>query len=329
MPPRHPYRIVLLAFEHMNLLDLAGPLQAFASAVRRHSTGGVPLYETIVASADGGMVMSSAGLAFMTVPLASLDGIEIDTVLVPGGCAGDTFYAPPALVEWIRQRAPQVRRLASVCTGAFMLAATGLLDGRRAVTHWEWAERLCRLHPAVQVDEDKIYVRDGAIWTSAGVSAGIDLALALINDDYGHRVAIETARQMVVYMKRAGGQSQFSAPLEVQARESGKFSDLHAWIAMHLHGDLRVERLAKQVNMSPRTFARCYAGEVGCTPARTVESMRLEAARRTLEETTLPLKAIAANTGHGNEQNLRRTFQRLLGVGPSEYRQRFSGEPQS
>ncbi|KQZ41473.1 GlxA family transcriptional regulator [Duganella sp. Root1480D1] len=325
MPPPRSLRIVLLAYEDMNLLDLTGPLQAFASATRRHSAGRPPLYELIVASAEGGLVTSSAGLACMTVPLASLDGSAIDTLLVAGGCAGDTYFAPRALVNWIRQRAPSLRRLASVCTGAFMLAATGLLDGRRVATHWEWAERLRKLHPQIAVDQDKIYVRDGEVWSSAGVSAGIDLALALINDDYGHRVAIETARQMVVFMKRAGGQSQFSAPLAAQARENGKFSDLHAWIAMNLHNDLRVERLAEQAKMSPRSFARSYASETGCTPARTVETMRLEAARRALEETTLPLKAIAGTTGHGTEQNLRRTFQRLLGVSPGEYRQRFSG----
>ncbi|WP_028104844.1 GlxA family transcriptional regulator [Pseudoduganella violaceinigra] len=324
MQPTRPRRIVLLAYEGMNLLDLTGPLQAFASATRRHSAGGPPLYELIVASAEGGLVASSAGLSCMTVPVALLDGGEIDTLLVAGGCAGDTYVAPPELVNWIRRRAPSVRRLASVCTGAFMLAAAGLLDGRRVATHWEWVERLRRLHPQVRVDEDKIYIRDGQVWSSAGVSAGIDLALALIKDDYGHRVAIETARQMVVYMKRAGGQSQFSVPLTAQSRENGKFSDLHAWIAINLHRDLRVERLAEQANMSPRTFARSYASEVGCTPARTVEAMRMEAARRALEETTLPLKAIAANTGHGTEQNLRRTFQRLLGVNPAEYRQRFS-----
>lgn len=327
MPPTRPLRIVLLAYEDMNLLDLSGPMQAFASAARRHSAGGPPLYELIVASAEGGLVTSSAGLACMTVPIDSLDGDDIDTLLVAGGCAGDTYITPAALVNWIRQRAPSVRRLASVCTGAFMLAATGLLDGRRVATHWEWVQRLRQLHPQVQVDEDKIYIHDGQVWSSAGVSAGIDLALALINDDYGHRVAIETARQMVVFMKRAGGQSQFSAPLAAQARESGKFSDLHAWIAMNLCGDLRVERLAEQANMSPRNFARSYARDVGCTPARTVETMRLEAARRALEETALPLKAIAGNTGHGTEQNLRRTFQRLLGVSPAEYRQRFSGRP--
>jgi transcriptional regulator GlxA family with amidase domain len=324
MPPTRPLRIVLLAYEHMNLLDLSGPLQAFASAARRHSAGGPPLYETVIASAAGGMVTTSAGLAFATVSIASLDGTQIDTLLMPGGCAGDTYSAPPALVNWIRQRAPQVRRLASVCTGAFMLAATGLLDGRRVATHWEWADRLRKLHPALIVDEDKIYIHDGQMWSSAGVSAGIDLALALIEEDYGHRVAIETARQMVVFMKRAGGQSQFSTPLAAQARESGGFAELHAWMAANLHGDLCVERLAEQAGMGARTFARAYAAQTGSTPAAMVEAMRLEAARRALEDTQQPIKAIAVATGHGSEQNLRRVFMRRLGTSPGEYRKRFS-----
>ncbi len=324
MPPTRPCRIVLLAYDDMNLLDLTGPLQAFASAARRHSAGGPPLYETSVASAQGGLVTASAGLAFATVPLASLDDTPIDTLLVPGGCAGDTYHAPPALVNWIRRRAPSVRRLASVCTGAFMLAATGLLAGRRVATHWEWVERLRRQHPLVQVDGDKIYVRDGQVWSSAGVSAGIDLALALIEEDYGHRVAIETARQMVVFMKRAGGQSQFSAPLSAQAREGGRFAELHAWMAANLHGDLSVERLAEQAGMTARTFARTYVAQTGSTPAAMVETMRLEAARRALEDTAQPVKAIAAATGHGSEQNLRRVFLRRLGTSPGEYRKRFS-----
>lgn len=323
LPPR-PRHIVLLAYENMNLLDLTGPLQAFASAARRHSAGGPPLYDLTVASAEGGLVTSSAGLACSTVPISSLEAVDIDTLLVAGGCLGDTYFAPPALVNWIRQRAPSVRRLASVCTGAFMLAATGLLDGRRVATHWEWVGRLRRLHPLVQIDEDKIYIRDGRIWSSAGVSAGIDLALALIEEDYGHRVAIETARQMVVFMKRAGGQSQFSATLSAQASEGGRFAELHAWMGANLHADLSVERLAEQAAMSPRTFARAYVAQTGSTPAAMVESMRLEAARRALEETAQPVKAIAAATGHGSEQNLRRVFLRRLGTSPGEYRKRFS-----
>jgi transcriptional regulator GlxA family with amidase domain len=270
-------------------------------------------------------VTTSAGLPLMTVSIASLHGLAIDTLIAPGGCKGQEFYAPPALVNWIAQQASQVRRLCSVCTGAFLLAAAGQLRGKRAATHWEWVDRLHKLHPQVEIDADKIFVKDGAVWTSAGVSAGIDLTLALIEEDYGHHVAIETARQLVMFIKRTGGQSQFSVPLAAQASEGGRFDQLHAWVAANLHDNLTVERLAEQAGMTPRTFARSYAAQLGRTPAKMVEAMRLEAACRALEKTLLPLKTIAANTGYVEEQNLRRVFQRQLGVSPGQYRSRFSG----
>jgi transcriptional regulator GlxA family with amidase domain len=224
----------------------------------------------------------------------------------------------------VAQTAPNVRRVCSVCTGAFVLAEAGLLAGRRAATHWHWAEQLGERYPAGDVDADRIFVKDGAIWTSAGGSAGLDLTLALIEEDLGHRVAIETARELVVFVKRAGGQSQFSVPLKAQASRDARFADLHAWMAANLRGDLRVETLADRAGMSPRTFARTYAAEVGRTPAKTVEAMRLETASRALEETALPLKAVAATAGYADEQALRRAFQRQLGVGPVDYRARFS-----
>ncbi|QNA98324.1 GlxA family transcriptional regulator [Massilia sp. Se16.2.3] len=309
----------------MNLLDLCGPLQALATASRRHAGSGKPLYETVVASAAGGLITTSAGLPLMTAAIADLDHLAIDTLIAPGGCKGRDFYAPPALVDWIARRAPDVRRICSVCTGAFLLAAAGQLQGRRAATHWEWAERLRRRHPQVEVDADRIFVRDGAVWTSAGVSAGIDLTLALIEEDYGHQVAIETARQLVMFVKRSGGQSQFSVPLAAQAREGGRFDALHAWVAANLREQLTVERLAEQAGMGARTFARSYASQLGRTPAKMVEAMRLEAACRALENTALPLKTVAASSGYGSEQNLRRVFQRQLGVSPGQYRSRFSG----
>ncbi len=322
--PDKPVRVVLLAHEQMNLLDLSGPLQALATARRDGVRNGPALYDTIVASVDGGLVTTGAGLPLMTVALATLDDIAIDTLIVPGGCKGDAFHAPPRLVEWIAHRAPSVRRLCSVCTGAFLLAAAGQLDGRRVATHWDWVARLGALYPTIDIDADRIFIQDGAVWTSAGVSAGIDLTLALIEEDFGHHVAIETARQLVMFIKRSGGQSQFSVPLAAQLHDSGRFADLHAWIATHLGDDLCVERLAEHVGMSPRTFARTYVEKLGRTPAKTVEAMRLEAACRALEETDLPLKRIAAATGYAEEQNLRRVFQRQLGVSPTQYRNRFS-----
>lgn len=321
------HRVVLLTYEDMNLLDLCGPLQALATAGRSAAANGTGLYETIVASARGGLITTSSGLAVMTVPLSRLKGLKIDTVIAAGGCRGQQYYADPALVKWIVQRAPSVRRLCSVCTGAFLLAAAGQLDGRHAATHWDWVARLRTLHPKIHVDANKLFIQDGPIWTSAGVTAGIDLTLALIEEDFGHRVAIETARQLVMFIKRSGGQSQFSVPLEAQLGENGRFSDLHAWAAGHLGGDLRVERLAEQAGMSPRTFARVYAAKAGRTPAKMVEAMRLEAACRALEETSLPLKTIAATTGYAEEQNLRRVFLRKLGISPTQYRGRFSTHP--
>lgn len=324
MRSRQTLRVVLLAYDDMNLLDLCGPLQALSTATRRHSGHGTPLYETIVASAEGGLITTSAGLPVMTTAIAALEGLPIDTLIAPGGCKGQEFYAAPALVNWIARQAPHVRRVCSVCTGAFLLAAAGQLQGKRAATHWEWANRLRQQHPKVDVDADKIFIKDGAVWTSAGVSAGIDLTLALIEEDYGHHIAIETARQLVMFIKRTGGQSQFSVPLAAQAHEGGRFDELHAWVAANLHEDLTVGRLAEQAGMGSRTFARSYTSQLGRTPAKMVEAMRLEAACRALEKTALPLKTIAANTGYVQEQNLRRVFQRQLGISPGQYRSRFS-----
>jgi transcriptional regulator GlxA family with amidase domain len=319
-----PLRVVLLAYDGMNLLDLSGPLQALATANRLAAAGGPVRYETVVASARGGSVMTSAGLPVITVAVAALKGLRIDTLIAAGGSRDADFRADPALVDWIARRAGSVRRLCSVCTGAFLLAAAGQLTGRRVTTHWEWADRLQRRYPTIHVDADPLYIRDGKVWTSAGVTAGIDMTLALIDEDFGHAVSIQAARQLVMFIKRAGGQSQFSAPLAAQFHDNGTFAELHAWIAAHIAEDLGVERLAAQANMSPRTFARTYAARVGRTPAKTVEFIRLEAACRALETTQLPLKRIAADVGYAEEQNLRRVFVRQLGVGPLQYRASFS-----
>ncbi|KAF1042910.1 MAG: HTH-type transcriptional regulator CdhR [Herbaspirillum frisingense] len=326
IPPSAPRRVVLLAYDGMNLLDLSGPLQVFASTNRLEGSG---IYRLHVVSAAGGTVLTNAGLPVATESLAALDAVleadpGIHTLMSPGGSTGDGFDIDAELVRWIRRRAPQAQRVCSVCTGAFHLAEAGVLDGLRVTTHWDWADELQRRYPKLQVDADPIFIRQGRIWTSAGVTAGIDLALALVEQDLGHGKAIATARQLVMFIKRPGGQSQFSAPLASQSAGAGRFAELHAWIAAHLGEDLRVENLAGYVNMSPRTFARAYVAETGRTPARTVELMRLEAARRALEETSLPLKRIATDAGYGEEQNLRRVFQRQLGVSPGQYRERFS-----
>lgn len=327
--PSPPYQVVLLAYEHMNVLDLCGPLQALATATRHCDSGAPMRYATIVASADGGLVMTSSGLAIETVAVDAIDDIEIDTLIAPGGCKGETYSAPQKLIEWVAKRAPKVRRLCSVCTGAFLLAQAGQLDGKKVATHWEWAPRLRASHPGIDVDSDKIFVRDGSLWTSAGVTAGIDMTLALIEDDFGHQVAIDTARRLVMFIKRSGGQSQFSAPLSAQLKDPGGFGDLHAWIATNLRLHLTVEKLAEHAHMSPRTFARIYTTRMGVTPAKMVESIRLEAACRALESSELPLKAIADHVGYGDEQAMRRAFQRQFGVGPKIYRDRFSSHEQT
>ncbi|CAN5904389.1 GlxA family transcriptional regulator [soil metagenome] len=320
-----PRRIVFLAYDEMNLLDLAGPLQAFATANRISQAGGGPtLYDTIVASARGGSVMSSAGLAVETRAVATLAGMNIDTLITAGGCKGEEFIVCPELVAWIARRANSVRRLCSVCSGAFLLAAAGQLHGHRVATHWAWVDRLRHDYPELEVDADALFIQDAAVWTSAGVTAGIDMSLALIEADVGHHIAIQTARQLVMFMQRAGGQSQFSAPLAAQARDDGNFAGLHAWIAAHLEQDLSVARLAAKANMSLRTFVRSYSAIVGRTPAKTVEAIRMEAACRALESTKLPLKAISVKIGYAEEQNLRRVFLRNFGINPLQYRARFS-----
>ncbi|PRY03310.1 GlxA family transcriptional regulator [Paraburkholderia sp. BL25I1N1] len=287
-------------------------------------------YRTTVASIDGGILQTFPGLPIVTERLDSLDDQPIDTLIVPGVPVDEHCTLQPELVAWIRRHAPRARRVCSVCTGAFYLAAAGLLDGRRATTHWREAPRLAQRFPNVRVDADPIFIRDAGrgegdsvVWTSAGVTAGIDLALALIEEDVGHAVAMQAARRLVVFMKRPGGQSQYSAALAAQASANGPFEALHSWMTAHLRDDLSVERLAERTLMSPRTFARRYVDEVGRTPAKTVSALRLEAASRALAESRRPLKRIALDCGFGSEQNLRRAFLRRFGVLPLDYRERF------
>jgi transcriptional regulator GlxA family with amidase domain len=326
--PRDRRRVVMLSYPGGNLLDITGPVQAFETANRQAVASGgwrsAP-YEVIVASECGGPVLTSAGVALATASLQELDPHSIDTLIAPGGSPDGRPVAVPALTRWIAAWSGGARRVCSVCSGTFLLAEAGLLDGLRVTTHWAWAQRLQAMYPTLRVDADPIFIRQGRIWTSAGVTAGIDLTLALVEADLGHPIALATARDLVMFIKRPGGQSQFSVPLLAQ-QGSGEavFAELHAWMAAHLRDDLRVEHLAGQVGMAPRTFARAYAAAIGRTPGKTVECMRFEAACRALEESDAPLKRIAADTGHGTEQNLRRVFQRRLRITPQQYRARFA-----
>jgi transcriptional regulator GlxA family with amidase domain len=333
-PKVNPRLVVVLAFDDVQLLDVAGPVQVFASAneITRGTRGapsyGAP-YRIAVVSRRGGPMRSSSGLPLVTQPIAkAVGGQHIDTLLVPGGPGVDRVVSEKSTVAWVRRHVSSARRSASVCTGAFLLAEAGALSGRAATTHWKFCGRLQRDYPDIKVDPDPIYLNDGRVWTSAGVTAGIDLSLALVQADLGRKLAMQVARQLVVFLKRPGGQSQFSAPLAAQTAAAdgnapNNFEPLHDWIAENVGGDLRVERLAEQAGMSPRNFARIYAASMGVTPARMVEKIRIEAVRRSLEETDKPIKLIAAACGFHQEERLRRAFARQVGTTPAAYRERF------
>lgn len=314
--------VVLVVFPDVQLLDVSGPLQVFASANELAVQRGLTApYASRVVAAEAGLVTTSSGLTLLSKSINSVKGC-IDTLIVPGGRGVSLASANVRLTRWIRWQS-RSRRIASVCSGAFLLAEAGLLDGRRVVTHWARCDELANRYPKLSVEVDPIFVRDGHIWTSAGVTAGIDLALALVQEDLGRSMALEVARELVVFLKRPGGQAQFSAMLAMQKGDD-RFGELHAWMAGHLASDLSVPMLARRLRMSERSFMRHYKAEMGRTPARAVEQLRVEAAQRLLAETLLPVKRIASRCGFGSEESMRRTFVRLLRVAPQLYRERFS-----
>jgi len=311
-----------MAYPDVQLLDVTGPLQVFASVndvmVR---AGEAPPYAIRLVAPGGHHVVASAGIAIAADPLSSLE-TSVDTLIVAGGEGVSAASMDIALVDWVRERTKQARRTASICTGSFLLAAAGVLDGRRAATHWRFCAELARRFPALEVDADAIFVRDGSVWTSAGVTAGIDLALALVEEDLGRRMALEIARYLVVFLKRPGGQAQFSEALSLQSAED-TFGALHDWVGKHLAEDLSLSALANQAGMSERSFSRHYADSTGLTPARAVERLRVEGARLLLTDTRLPVKRISQRCGFGSEETMRRSFLRLLRTTPQDYRARF------
>jgi transcriptional regulator GlxA family with amidase domain len=320
--PTATRQVEVLAFPDVQLLDVAGPIQVFSDANHWAARPDAP-YRIRVIARDGAQIRATSGLAFATEPLP--DPAEpLDTLIVAGGEGVRRAVEDASLVEWLKVRAGAARRTASVCSGAFLLAAAGLLDQRRAVTHWEKCDELCRRHPEVKVEPDSIFVRDGPVWSSAGVTAGIDLSLALVEEDLGRPIALAVARHLVVFLKRPGGQAQFSAALSLQSADED-FAALHGWLAEHLAESLSLSRLAARAAMSERTFLRRYREATGLTPARAIERLRVEAARQFLAETRLPAKRIAARCGFGSEETMRRSFMRLQGVSPQDYRQRFGG----
>lgn len=317
-----PKRIVMLAFEGAQLLDVTGPLQIL-SAANDERPRETPAYQVTLLAEKAGPLSTSSGLRLVADgSYADLPG-EIDTLMVAGGDGVRTALRDPAVRAAIIAGAARARRTASVCTGAFLLADTGLLKGKRATTHWRSVKLLARIYPDITVEPDAIFVRDGEIWTSAGVTAGMDLALALVREDFGEDVALAIARRHVLFLIRPGGQSQFSAHLVSDANARGRLAPLLRWIPEHVDETLDVPALARAAKMSERSFARAFARETGDTPAHFVERARVDAARRMLTASQLAIGVVAARTGFGSEERMRRAFQRHLKVSPASFRERF------
>ncbi len=324
-PKMQVMRIGIILQRGADLLDIAGPAGVFHCAGRHFVWIGASdkvTYDLNYLSPDGGMVKTRQELVIETSPLGKARPKDYDTVIVVGGVV-DERECDEAVFEWLRRCQGIVRRIGSVCVGAFILARAGLLDGRRATTHWEDCDDLAARYPEVRVEPDAIYTEDEGIWTGAGVSAGIDMALAMVEQDHGHELALLVARRQVVFLKRPGGQSQFSSQLECQRRES-PLAPLLQWIVENPTADLRAEALAERANMSLRSFYRWFVVASGASPAEWVENARLEVAKRLLEQTCNRLDQIARDSGFGSYERMRRTFARRLGIAPSEYRARFS-----
>ena len=309
--------VLIVLFDGVQSLDVTGPLEVFATAAGRR---GEPAYRIRTASLGGARIRTSHGLAI--TPDGDLRGERpADLLIVPGG--GGARRRDPELVTWLADHAPAAKRVASVCTGAFLLAEAGLLDGKRVTTHWAQCDQLQADYPAVVVDPDPIFIKDERLATSAGITAGIDLALALVEDDLGRDAALAVARQLVVFLRRPGSQAQFSAQLSAQVAKRAPLRDVQQWIAEHPAGDLSVEALAEKARLSPRHFARAFAAEIGMPPGRYVERTRLEAARRHLEDTVEGVEQTARACGYRTTEAMRRAFIEALGVSPAEYRRRF------
>ncbi len=320
MSVRH---VIIVAYDGVQALDVTGPHEVFAAAGQAAaSLGRAGRYRVTVASGRGGTVRTESGLELGSVRLAEC-AEAIDTLVVPGGGGALAASADAGLVAFVRAAAPASRRVATVCSGAFIGAAAGLLDGRRVTTHWAVAQELSDRYPAVEVDPDPIYLRDGKYWSSAGVTAGIDLALALVQEDLGNRVAQLLARLLVMFLHRPGGQTQFAAPVWVPRAERSAVRAVQAMVESVPEGDHRVPALAAAASMSVRHFTRVFTAEVGQSPGRFVERVRAEAARRELESGEDTLEVVAARCGLGSAETLRRVFHRHLGVAPDAYRQRF------
>jgi len=316
--------INILAFDDVQLLDVSGPMQVFASANELAAERDKHRPYQVRVVSETTKVISSAGLRLETFSLPG-DYAPVDTFIVAGGQGVHAASENPHVLKWVREQAKSARRIASVCTGAFLLAAAGLLDHKRVATHWAHCQKLGQRYPTLRVDPEPIFIQDGTVWTSAGVTAGIDLALAFVEADCGRALALEVARELVVFLKRPGGQAQFSATLLLQSADD-QFGKLHGWIAENLTSDMSVPVLAAQAGMSERSFLRHYRSKTGNTPAKAVELFRTEAALRLLVDTPWPVKRIALKCGFGSEDTMRRSVMRVCSVTPQAYRERFGSQ---
>ena len=309
------HKVVFILYPGVAPFDVAGPAQAFGAVGRG-------VYDQVFVSLGGGEVKSDAGIGFQSSCAAAESG-PIDTLVLPGGYGVARAHKDPELIAAIRRLEQSAKRVASICVGAFLSAEAGLLGGRRATTHWRACQALASTYPDIEVLPDAVYVRDGTVWSSAGMSAGVDLALALIELDQGSAAAMAVARELVVFLRRPGGQSQFSTVLAGQTSGGERFSDLFVWARARVDEDLCVERLAGQAGMSPRSFARHFRLQTGQTPAKAIEQMRVEAAKAMLEGGGQAATQVAVSCGFGDEQRMRRAFIRQLGVSPVAWQDRF------
>jgi transcriptional regulator GlxA family with amidase domain len=316
-------RIGLIGYDICTALDLVAPLEAFQTA-NDCLEGGAPAYAPIVLSADGKVFSSESGLV-LGAHASFADAPALDTLIVPGGPGLREPAIGAPVIKFLKARARGTRRIASVCTGLYGLAAAGLMDGRNATTHWRFASRFREKFPKVKLDTDAIYLRDGKFYSSAGVTAGIDLSLALIADDLGEKLALKVARELVVYLKRPGGQTQFSEPLQFQTRAVDGFADLAGWMLRNLKQDLSVEILAARVNLGVRHFSRRFAIAFGVSPAAYVERLRLDEARKRLPSRNQTMDSVAASVGYASADAFRRAFERRFGIAPSVYKKNFAG----
>jgi len=322
-------RVGLIGYDGVQALDIIGPSDALTIADIETDNGQRrPCYEVIIVGITNKPFRAESGVSFQ--PHTTLGNAPaLDTLIIPGGRGARIGQSSSLIAKWISSRAKRIRRIASVCTGVYALAPTGLLDGRRVTTHWRFANDVARRFPKLNVNHDALFLKDGPFYTAGGITASVDLALALIEEDYGPRVALAVARELVVFLKRSGGQKQYSEPLEFQINSTDRFADLASWMVEHMRGDLSLDALAKRVCLSPRHFVRRFKQAFGGTPAAFVENLRLDEARRRLSERTQTIENVASSVGFQSDDVFRRAFQRRFGVKPSSYRSRFDARAKS